>query len=101
MSINLHTRHFLKLLDFTPEEIQYLLDLSAKLKESKKNGTEKQHLKGKNIALIFEKASTRTRCALKLLLMTRELMLHTRTNWFSDRTERIDERYCQGAGRHV
>jgi ornithine carbamoyltransferase len=66
MSINLHTRHFLKLLDFTPEEIQYLLDLSAKLKESKKNGTEKQHLKGKNIALIFEKASTRTRCAFEV-----------------------------------
>ena len=66
MSINLHTRHFLKLLDFTPEEIQYLLDLSAKLKESKKNGTEKQHLKGKNIALIFEKASTRTRCTFEV-----------------------------------
>ena len=66
MSINLHNRHFLKLLDFTPEEIQYLLDLSAKLKESKKNGTEKQHLKGKNIALIFEKASTRTRCAFEV-----------------------------------
>ena len=66
MSINLHSRHFLKLLDFTPEEITYLLDLAAKLKEAKHNGTEKQHLKGKNIALIFEKASTRTRCAFEV-----------------------------------
>jgi ornithine carbamoyltransferase len=63
---NLHNRHFLKLLDFTPAEIQYLLDLSAELKKLKKEGTEKQHLKGKNIALIFEKASTRTRCAFEV-----------------------------------
>lgn len=66
MSTNLHNRHFLKLLDFTPEEIKYLLDLAAKLKEAKRKGTEKQHLKGKNIALIFEKASTRTRCAFEV-----------------------------------
>ena len=66
MSTNLHNRHFLKLLDFTPEEIKYLLDLAAKLKEAKHKGTEKQHLKGKNIALIFEKASTRTRCAFEV-----------------------------------
>jgi ornithine carbamoyltransferase len=66
MSINLHNRHFLKLLDFTPEEIAYLLNLSAELKEAKSNGSEKQTLKGKNIALIFEKASTRTRCAFEV-----------------------------------
>jgi ornithine carbamoyltransferase len=66
MSINLHNRHFVKLLDFTPEEIKYLLDLSAKLKDAKYSGTEKQYLKGKNIALIFEKASTRTRCAFEV-----------------------------------
>jgi ornithine carbamoyltransferase len=54
------------LLDLTPEEITYLLDLSAKLKKAKKNSTEEQHLKGKNIALIFEKASTRTRCAFEV-----------------------------------
>lgn len=64
--MNLHNRHFLKLLDFTPEEIKYLLDLAAQLKKSKKEGTEKQYLKGKNIALIFEKASTRTRCAFEV-----------------------------------
>ncbi len=66
MAINLHNRHFLKLLDFTPEEITYLLDLSAELKKAKYDGTEKQYLKGKNIALIFEKASTRTRCAFEV-----------------------------------
>ena len=66
MSIDLHNRHFLKLLDFTPSEIKHLLDLSAELKKAKYEGTEKQHLKGKNIALIFEKASTRTRCAFEV-----------------------------------
>lgn len=66
MNINLHNRHFLKLLDFTPAEIQYLLDLAAELKKAKKSGTEHQKLKGKNIALIFEKASTRTRCAFEV-----------------------------------
>jgi len=66
MSINLHNRHFLKLFDFTPDEITYLLDLAAKLKKAKHKGTEEQHLKGKNIALIFEKASTRTRCAFEV-----------------------------------
>ncbi|MCJ7447280.1 MAG: ornithine carbamoyltransferase [Bacteroidales bacterium] len=66
MDINLHNRHFLKLLDFTPVEIKYLLDLAADLKKAKHAGTEKQHLKGKNIALIFEKASTRTRCAFEV-----------------------------------
>ena len=64
--ISLKNRNFLKLLDFTPEEIQYLLDLAAQLKADKKAGVEKQHLKGKNIALIFEKTSTRTRCAFEV-----------------------------------
>jgi ornithine carbamoyltransferase len=66
MFINLKNRPFLKLLDFAPAEIAYLLDLAADLKEAKRNGTEKQHLRGKNIALIFEKASTRTRCAFEV-----------------------------------
>jgi len=66
MSVNLHNRHFLKLLDFKPEEIKFLLDLAADLKKAKKAGAEKQHLKGKNIALIFEKSSTRTRCAFEV-----------------------------------
>jgi ornithine carbamoyltransferase len=63
MAYNLRNRHFLKLLDYTPKEIQFLLDLSADLKKAKYAGLEVQKLKGKNIALIFEKASTRTRCA--------------------------------------
>jgi ornithine carbamoyltransferase len=66
MLVNLHNRHFLKLLDFTPEEIKYLLDLAADLKKAKKEKTEVQHLAGKNIALIFEKTSTRTRCAFEV-----------------------------------
>lgn len=66
MEINLYGRNFLKLLDFTPEEIRYLLDLSVKLKEDKYSGREQKHLVGKNIALIFEKASTRTRCAFEV-----------------------------------
>ncbi len=66
MAISLKNRHFLKLLDYTAEEITYLLDFSAQLKEEKKSGIEKQLLKGKNIALIFEKTSTRTRCAFEV-----------------------------------
>ena len=59
-------RSFLKLLDFTTEELQYLLNLAKKLKEDKKNKTEEKKLAGKNIALIFEKTSTRTRCAFEV-----------------------------------
>jgi ornithine carbamoyltransferase len=63
MALNFRNRHFLKLLDFTPEEISYLLKLAADLKKAKYAGAEPQRLTGKNIALIFEKTSTRTRCA--------------------------------------
>ena len=63
---SLKGKSFLKLLDFTPEEIRYFLDLSHKLKAEKKNGVETQTMKGKNIALIFEKTSTRTRCAFEV-----------------------------------
>ena len=59
-------KSFLKLLDFTTEELQYLLNLAQKFKEDKKNGTEKKTMTGKNIALIFEKTSTRTRCAFEV-----------------------------------
>lgn len=64
--MNLKGRHFLTLKDYTPEEITYLLDLSAKLKEKKKKGILVDTLRGKNIALIFEKTSTRTRCAFEV-----------------------------------
>ncbi|MBV6419175.1 MAG: Ornithine carbamoyltransferase [Ignavibacteriaceae bacterium] len=66
MGINLKNKSFLKLLDFNPKEIRYLLDLSKKLKAEKQKGVEKKKLKGKNIALIFEKTSTRTRCAFEV-----------------------------------
>jgi ornithine carbamoyltransferase len=66
MAYNLRNRNFLKLLDFTSEEINFLLDLAKVLKNAKYTGTEQQQLKGKNIALIFEKASTRTRCAFEV-----------------------------------
>ncbi len=66
MGVNLRNRHFLKELDFTPVEIQFLLNLAKDLKKAKYAGTEQQRLKGKNIALIFEKASTRTRCSFEV-----------------------------------
>ena len=66
MAYNLRNRSFLKLLDFSPREIQFLLDLAADLKKAKYTGTEQPRLKGKNIALIFEKTSTRTRCAFEV-----------------------------------
>ncbi|WP_105611258.1 ornithine carbamoyltransferase [Cronobacter malonaticus] len=62
----LYQKSFLKLLDFTPAQIRLLLELSAKLKSDKKNGVEVQKLAGKNIALIFEKDSTRTRCSFEV-----------------------------------
>jgi len=63
---NLRNRNFLTLMDFTPKEINYFLDLARDLKRAKYAGTEQQKLKGKNIALIFEKSSTRTRCAFEV-----------------------------------
>jgi len=66
MAFNIKNRNFLKLLDFTPREIEFLLQLSTDLKSAKYAGTEQQMMKGKNIALIFEKSSTRTRCAFEV-----------------------------------
>jgi ornithine carbamoyltransferase len=63
---NLRNRSFLTLMDYSPKEIEFLLDLSAELKRAKYAGTEQQKLKGKNIALLFEKDSTRTRCAFEV-----------------------------------
>ena len=64
--VSLKNRDFLKLLDFTPEEINYLLDLAAELKEKKKKGIPHRMHEGKNVALIFEKTSTRTRCSFEV-----------------------------------
>ena len=66
IKMNLKGRNFLTLKDFTPEEIEYLLDLSAELKDKKKKGIPVNHYAGKNIALIFEKTSTRTRCSFEV-----------------------------------
>ena len=66
MAFNLRNRNFLKLLDFTPKEIDFLLSLSRDLKRTKYAGCERKSLVGKNIALIFEKSSTRTRCAFEV-----------------------------------
>ncbi len=73
--MNLKGKSFLKLLDFTPQEIQELLNLSAELKAKKKAGIAHDTLRGKNIALIFEKASTRTRCAFEVAAF--DLGMHT------------------------
>ena len=64
--MDLKGRDFLKLLEYTPEEIGYLLDLAAELKEKKKKGIPMDTLRGKNVALIFEKTSTRTRCSFEV-----------------------------------
>ncbi|NPU92942.1 MAG: ornithine carbamoyltransferase [Gammaproteobacteria bacterium] len=66
MAFNLHNRNLLSLMHHSTRELKYLLDLSRDLKRAKYSGTEQQHLKGKNIALIFEKTSTRTRCAFEV-----------------------------------
>lgn len=66
MAFNLRNRNFLKLLDFKPQEIRFLLQLAKELKAAKYAGTEHRRLQGKNIALIFEKTSTRTRCAFEV-----------------------------------
>ncbi len=68
-------KHFLKLLDFTPAELNSLLQLAAKLKADKKSGKEEAKLTGKNIALIFEKDSTRTRCSFEVAAYDRVLAL--------------------------
>ena len=64
--MNLYKRNLLTLLDFSPEEINYLLDLAAELKDAKKRGIKTNVLEGKNIVLLFEKDSTRTRCAFEV-----------------------------------
>ena len=66
MAFNVHNHNLLSLLDYSPRQLRYLLDLARDLKRAKYSGTERQHLKGKNIALIFEKSSTRTRCAFEV-----------------------------------
>lgn len=77
--MDLKGRDFLTLKDYTPEEILYLIDLAAELKDKKKKGIVEQPLIGKNVALIFEKTSTRTRCSLRWQPMTLVWVLHILT----------------------
>ena len=64
--MNLKGRDFLKLLDYTDEEVRYLLDVAKKFKQLKKRGIEHEYLEGKNVVLLFEKDSTRTRCSFEV-----------------------------------
>ena len=66
MGVNIKGRSYLKLLDYTSEEIRYLLDLSKQFKNMKRNGVPHKYLENKNIVLLFEKTSTRTRCAFEV-----------------------------------
>jgi ornithine carbamoyltransferase len=66
MAVNLRNRSFVKELDYTKDEMHFLLDLARDLKRAKYAGTERPHLVGKNVALIFEKSSTRTRCSFEV-----------------------------------
>ncbi|STY59175.1 Ornithine carbamoyltransferase, catabolic [Mannheimia haemolytica] len=75
MAFNLKNRHLLSLVNHTEREIRFLLDLARDLKRAKYAGTEQQKLKGKNIALIFEKTSTRTRCAFEVAAYDQGLTL--------------------------
>ena len=74
MAVNIRGRHFLKLLDYTPAEIRYLLDLAKNFKDLKRAGTPHRYLEGKNIVLLFEKTSTRTRCSFEVAGMDLSLI---------------------------
>ena len=81
MAVDLKGRNFLTLRDFTAEEISHYLELAAQLKADKKNGTMKKYMEGKNIALIFEKPSTRTGRTIKCGASAKKRVFHCRPNW--------------------
>ena len=100
--MDLKGRDFLTLKDFTPEEIAYLLDLSAELKEKKKKGIPVDTLRGKNVALIFEKTSTRTRCSFEVA--AHDLGMGNNVSGsdrFPDRQKREHQRYRPRSCRYV
>ena len=100
--MNLKGRSFLKLLDFTPAEITYLLGLAAELKAKKKAGIPHRIHEGKNIALLFEKDSTRTRCAFEVAGHDLGMGVHlSRPHRLPDGQERIHRRHRPGAGPDV
>lgn len=91
MPVNLKGRHFLTLKDFTTEEIQYMLDLSADLKSKKRAGIRSRLLEGKNICLIFEKTSTRTRCAFEVAAFDEGAYVTFLTNSQMGKKESIED----------
>ena len=102
MALNLSGRSVLTLLDFTSEEIEYMLDLSKNFKDMKRTGYPHRFLEGKNIVLLFEKTSTRTRCAFEVggmdLGMGRDL---PRPRLVADGQERVHRGYRPRARSHV
>ena len=92
---------FLTLLDFTPAEIGYLLDLAAELKAKKRASIPHDTLRGKNVALIFEKTSTRTRCSFEVAAHDLGMGTTYLDNGQPDRQERVHRGYRAGAVRHV
>lgn len=102
MAFNLRNRNFLKLLDFTPREIQYMIDLAIDLKKAKYGGYERKHLTGKNIALIFEKTSTRTRCAFEVAAFDQGAQVsYLGPKRFPDWSQGVHEGHRPGTGSHV
>ena len=102
MPVNLRGRHYLKLLDYTPAEIRYLLELSKDFKRMKRAGTPHRYLAGKNIVLLFEKTSTRTRCSFEVA--GRDLGLGvTYLDPGSSQMgkKRVHRRHRPGSGPHV
>ncbi len=91
MPVNLKGRHFLTLKDFTPEEIGYMLDLAADLKSKKRAGIRSRLLEGKNICLIFEKTSTRTRCAFEVAAFDEGAYVTFLTNSQMGKKESIED----------
>lgn len=91
MGINLKGRHFLTLKDFTPQEIRYLLDLSHNLKDKKRLGIKGNSLEGKNIVLLFEKTSTRTRCAFEVAALDEGAHVTFLTNSQMGKKESIED----------
>ena len=102
MAFNLRNRNFLKVIDFTKQELEFLLKLSADLKAAKYGGYEQPRLTGKNIALIFEKTSTRTRCAFEVAAYDQGAhVTYLGPSGIADRSQRINQGYGARAGAHV
>ena len=99
MGFNLRHRSFVKELDFTPKEWRFLLDLAAELKLAKYAGSEQPRLTRKNIALIFEKTSTRTRCAFEVAAFDQGAQVtYLDPSGLADRAQGVDGGHRPGAG---